>query len=158
VVFAAKRLFPIMMGQGPDWDDAKRKVELYRTTALEAGHAPEDVASVMKLFGQLKQVHVAKTKQQARDEYEKGLMWYFATSANRGMFGFNKEPQPYDYYLNHRSVILGTAEEVSDQIAEYTEYTGVGNVICWFNCGGQPQDQVRRSMETFAEKVMPRFK
>ena len=47
-------------------------------------------------------------------------MWYFATSANRGMFGFNKEPQPYDYYLHHRSVILGTPEAVSDQIAEYS--------------------------------------
>jgi alkanesulfonate monooxygenase SsuD/methylene tetrahydromethanopterin reductase-like flavin-dependent oxidoreductase (luciferase family) len=158
VVFAAKRLFPIILGQGPDWGDAKRKVQLYRTTALEAGYAETDIDEVTKLFGQLKQVHIAKTTQQARDEYEKGLMWYFATSANRGMFGFNREPQPYDYYLNHRSVILGTAEEVSDQIAEYSEYTGVNNVICWFNCGGQPQDQVRRSMQTFADKVMPRFK
>jgi alkanesulfonate monooxygenase SsuD/methylene tetrahydromethanopterin reductase-like flavin-dependent oxidoreductase (luciferase family) len=158
VLFAARRLFPIIMGQGPDWDDARRKVQLYRQTALEAGHAPGDVERVMSLFGQLKQVHVASSTQQARDDYEKGLMWYFATSANRGMFGFNKEPQPYDYYLQHRSVMLGTPEAVSDQIAEYTEYTGVKNIVCWFNCGGQPHDQVRRSMELFADKVMPRFK
>ena len=158
VLFAAKRLFPVMFGQGPDWDDARRKVQLYKATALEAGHDPADIERVMARFGQLKQVHVSDSTQRARDEYEKGLMWYFAISANRGMFGFNREPQPYDYYLHHRSVMLGTPEDVSDQIAEYREYTGINNIICWFNCGGQPHDQVRRSMELFAAKVMPRFK
>jgi alkanesulfonate monooxygenase SsuD/methylene tetrahydromethanopterin reductase-like flavin-dependent oxidoreductase (luciferase family) len=54
--------------------------------------------------------------------------------------------------------MLGTPESVSDQIAEYREYTGIDNIICWFNCGGQPHEQVRRSMELFAGKVMPRFK
>jgi alkanesulfonate monooxygenase SsuD/methylene tetrahydromethanopterin reductase-like flavin-dependent oxidoreductase (luciferase family) len=158
VLFAAKRLFPVIFGQGPDWDDARRKVELYRTTAIEAGHDPAAIDKVMSLFGQLKQVHVSDSQQQARDEYEKGLMWYFATSANRGMFGFNREPQPYDYYLHHRSVMLGTPEAVADQIGEYREYTGISNIICWFNCGGQPHDQVQRSMKLFAAKVMPRFK
>ena len=157
VVYAAKRLFPIIMGQGPDWDNARNKVQLYKQTAIEAGHGLGDIEAVMSLFAQLKQVHVSESKQKARDEYEKGLMWYFATSANRGMFGFNKEPQPYDYYLQHRSVMLGTAEEVSDQIAEYREYTGVNNIVCWFNCGGQPHEQVRKSMKAFSDKIMPRF-
>ena len=157
VEFAAKRLFPFIMGQGPDWDDARHKMQLYRQCALEAGHSKADVSRTMSRIAQTKQVHVAASTQQARDEYEKGLMWYFATSANRGMFGFNKEPQPYDYYTNHRSVILGTHDEVSQQIEEYRAYTGVNNIVCWFNCGGQPRDQVRRSMETFAAHVMPRF-
>jgi alkanesulfonate monooxygenase SsuD/methylene tetrahydromethanopterin reductase-like flavin-dependent oxidoreductase (luciferase family) len=158
VLFAANRLFPVIFGQGPDWDEARRKVQLYRATALEAGHKADAVDAVMSRFGQLKQVHVADSTQQARDEYEKGLMWYFATSANRGMFGFNREPQPYDYYLKHRSVMLGTPEAVADQMAEYRQYTGINNIVCWFNCGGQPHEQVRRSMTMFADKVMPRFK
>ena len=158
VLFAAKRLYPVIFGQGPDWDDAKRKVGLYRTTAREAGHAGADIERLVACFGQLKQVHVGPDTAKARDEYEKGLMWYFATSANRGMFGFNKEPQPYDYYLQHRSVMLGTPEAVADQIEEYREYTGIQNIVCWFNCGGQPHEQVRRSMQLFAEKVMPRLK
>ena len=157
VLHAAERLFPVVFGQGPDWDEAKRKVQLYRDTARAAGHSEEDIERTVGLFWQLKQVHVAPTTQQARDEYEKALMWYFAFSANRGMFGFNKEPQEYDYYLQHRSCILGPPEAVADQIAEYTEYTGINNVVCWFNCGGQPHEQVRRSMQLFAEKVMPRF-
>ncbi len=158
VVFAAKRLYPVIFGQGPDWDDAKRKLGLYRATALASGHAAADIEAVISRIAQLKQVHVASSVQKARDEYEKGLMWYFATSANRGMFGFNREPQPYDYYLQHRSVMLGTPEAVAEQIAEYREYTGIPNIVCWFNCGGQPHDQVRRSMELFAAKVMPRLK
>ena len=158
VVFAGKRLLPVIFGQGPDWDDAKRKMALYRETAREAGHAEDEIDHVMSRICQLKQVHVAPSAAQARSEYEKGLMWYFATSANRGMFGFNKEPQPYDYYLQHRSVMLGTPEQVADQIEEYREYTGINGIVCWFNCGGQPHDQVRRSMELFSDKVMPRFK
>ena len=158
VLFAAERLYPVIFGQGPDWDDAKRKVLLYRETAKKAGHSDADIDKVASRFAQLKQVHVAESIQKARDEYEKGLMWYFSISANRGMFGFNKEPQPYDYYLQHRSVMLGTPEAVGDQIAEYREYTGINNIVCWFNCGGQPHDQVHRSMELFAAKVMPRFK
>jgi alkanesulfonate monooxygenase SsuD/methylene tetrahydromethanopterin reductase-like flavin-dependent oxidoreductase (luciferase family) len=156
-VFAGRRLLPIILGQGPDWDNAKYKLDLYRRSAEEAGHSKADIEATMGRIAQLKQIHVAPTTAQARDEYEHGMMWYFATSANRGMFGFNKEPQPYDYYLNHRSTILGTAEQVSDQIEEYRAYTGINNIVCWFNCGGQPRDQVRRSMETFAERVMPRF-
>jgi alkanesulfonate monooxygenase SsuD/methylene tetrahydromethanopterin reductase-like flavin-dependent oxidoreductase (luciferase family) len=156
-VFAGRRLFPIILGQGPDWDNAKHKLSLYRQAAEEAGHPPAQIAETMSRIAQLKQVHVAPTTSQARDEYEHALMWYFAMSANRGMFGFNKEPQPYDYYLNHRSTILGTAEQVGDQIEEYRAYTSINNIICWFNCGGQPHAQVRRAMESFAEKVMPRF-
>lgn len=157
VVFAAERLLPVIFGQGPDWDDARHKMDLYRKSAVAAGHPAADIDRTMARIGQLKQVHVAASTQQARDEYEKGLMWYFQTSANRGMFGFNKEPQPYDYYLNHRSVILGTADQVADQIAEYSAYTGIRNIVTWFNCGGQPHQQVQASMRAFAEKVMPRF-
>jgi hypothetical protein len=46
---------------------------------------------------------------------------------------------------------------VAEQIAEYRAYTGVNNIICWFNCGGQPHHQVHRSMELFAARVMPHF-
>ncbi len=158
VVFAAKRLLPVIFGQGPDWDNAKGKMELYRETARRAGFTEEAIGKAVSRIAQLKQVHVAPTTKQARDEYEKGLMWYFSISANRGMFGFNIEPQPYDYYLNHRSVILGTAEQVADQMEQYRDYTGINNIVCWFNCGGQPHGQVRRSMESFAEKVTPRFR
>ncbi|MGE0059180.1 MAG: LLM class flavin-dependent oxidoreductase [Dehalococcoidia bacterium] len=158
VEFAARRLFPFILGQGPDWDDAKHKVELYRRIAQEAGHDEADIDATLGRTAQLKQIHVSTSVEKGREEYEKGLMWYFQTSANRGMFGFNKEPQPFEYYTNHRSVIIGAPEMVRDQIEEYRAYTGINNIVCWFNCGSQPQEQVRASMQLFADKVMPHFK
>lgn len=158
VEFAAQRLWPVVYGQGPDWDDTRRKMALYRETALRAGYSPEQIETTMQKCAQLKQMHVAPTTEQAQAEYEKGLMWYFEVGRNRQMFGFRREPQPYEYYLHHRNVILGSPEKVVDTIGEFREYTGVNNIVCWFNCGGQPREQVRRSMEMFAEKVMPHFK
>ena len=121
VLFAAKRLFPIIMGQGPDWDDAKHKVELYRETALAGGprgrgHRARDGAVRRSSSRCTSPAVDAAGARRVRE----GADVVLRTSANRGMFGFNKEPQPYDYYLHHRSVILGTPEAVADQIAEYT--------------------------------------
>lgn len=158
VEYAARRLWPVVFGQGPDWDDTKHKMELYRETALNAGHSPQQVEETLQKCAQLKQVHVAATMEQAREEYREGLMWYFQTSANRTMFGFKREVQPYEYYLHHRNVMVGSPEDLVKTIADFRAYTGVNNILCWFNCGGPPREQVRRSMELFAAKVMPHFK
>ncbi len=158
VVYAAEHLFPMILGQGPDWDDARHKVQLYRRTALEAGYAPEDVDATLSRVAQMRQMHVAETQAKAEREYERGLMWYFDVRRNREMYGFGGDPQPYEYYLQHRSVMLGEPEKVADEIAAYREYTGINNMITWFNCGGQPHEQVVNSMRLFADKVMPRFK
>ena len=117
VIFAAPASLPDRPRPGTGLGRSEHKVQLYRDTALAAGHAAADIERHRASSAQLKQVHVAPTSQQARDEYEKALMWYFAMSANRGMFGFNEEPQPYDYYLQHRSSSSAPPEEVSDRIA-----------------------------------------
>ena len=157
VEYAARRLWPVVFGQGPDWDDTKHKMELYRATALGAGYDREQVEGTLQKCAQLKQMHVAPTTEQAQEEYKQGLMWYFQTSSNRSMFGFRREVQPYEYYLHHRNVMLGSPAQVIRTIAEFRAHTGVNNIVCWFNCGGPPAAQVRRSMEMFAEEVMPRF-
>jgi hypothetical protein len=35
---------------------------------------------------------------------------------------------------------------------------GVGELLCWMNFGLLPQEKVQRSMQLFAEKVMPCFR
>jgi len=157
-IYAAQHLYPMVLGQGPDWDDARHKMQLYRETALAAGFPENAVEDALSRVYQMKQVHVAENAEQAAAEYERGLMWYFDVRRNREMYGFGGEPQPYSFYMDHPSVILGTPETVGDRIAAWREHTGINNLICWFNCGGQPRDQVRRSMELFSGKVMPRFK
>jgi alkanesulfonate monooxygenase SsuD/methylene tetrahydromethanopterin reductase-like flavin-dependent oxidoreductase (luciferase family) len=158
VIWGAERLYPMVLGQGPEWDDAKHKMELYGETASKAGHSTADIQNALSRCWQLKQVHIAETAVQAESEYQEGLLWYFSIRDNRVMFGFSREQKPYEYYLQHRSVIVGTPAKVLEDFQEYREYTGIQNVIPWFNCGGQPQQQVIRALRTFAEEVMPKLK
>ncbi|MGD9713637.1 MAG: LLM class flavin-dependent oxidoreductase [Thermomicrobiales bacterium] len=157
VIWAAERLFPVVLGQGPEWDDAKHKMELYSETAAKAGHGSEQIRDALSRCWQLKQTHMAETTAQAQEAYREGLMWYFDIRDNRVMFGFAREPKPYEYYLSHRSVIVGSPEQVLADLQEYREYTGIQNVITWFNCGGQPQGQVIDVLQAFASEIMPKL-
>ena len=55
------------------------------------------------------------------------------------------------------TLAFGSPETVAAKIEEMRRI-GVGEVMCWMNFGGLPQDKVRRSMELFAREVMPRFR
>jgi len=155
VVWAAEHLYPMHLGQGPSWDDVKHKMDLYAETARSAGYADEDIADALRRCWQLKQMHVSTTTERAVAEYEDGLMWYFAEKNNRIMFGYSPDPQPYESYRDHQSVVLGSSERVIDELGRYTEHTGIENVTCWFNCGSQPQGQVLSALSQFASEVAP---
>jgi alkanesulfonate monooxygenase SsuD/methylene tetrahydromethanopterin reductase-like flavin-dependent oxidoreductase (luciferase family) len=52
---------------------------------------------------------------------------------------------------------FGSPDRVAARIEEFRRL-GVGEMLCWMNFGGLPQDRVRRSMELFAREVLPRFR
>lgn len=156
-VWAAERLYPIVLGQGPSWDDVKHKLDLYAETALRHGHPEQGVRESLARCWQLKQVHVGTTTERAIEEYRDALMWYFQIRANRIMFGYPAEEHPYEWYLGHRSVLLGSPDKVLNDLGEYAAYTGMPNVIAWFNCGHQPHAQVVAALHRFAEEVMPQL-
>lgn len=155
VVWAAENLYPVVLGQGPDWDDVKHKLDLYAETASSAGFDDESVKDALSKCWQLKQVHVASTTERAVDEYRDALMWYFEMKNNRIMFGYPADARPYEYYLAHKSVILGSSDKVTNDLGEYVEYTGMQNVISWFNCGHQPHPQVLGALDRFGTEVLP---
>ena len=39
--------------------------------------------------------------------------------------------------------------------SEYTEATGISNVIAFMDAGGVPNDKIMQSIELFGTKVMP---
>src|SRR3546814_19753555 len=82
-------------------------------------------------------------------------MWYFEALGNRAMFGFSKETEAYEYYIQHESVLVGSSEKVGDSLARYHEHTGMKNVICFFNIGGQPHQQVLNALSQFGEEIIP---
>jgi len=55
------------------------------------------------------------------------------------------------------TLAFGSPETVARHMEEMRAI-GVGQMMCWMNFGGLPQDKVRRSMELFAREVMPGFK
>jgi hypothetical protein len=46
---------------------------------------------------------------------------------------------------------------VRRQVAELRE-AGVGELLCWMNFGGLPPEQARRSMQLFADEIIPAFR
>jgi alkanesulfonate monooxygenase SsuD/methylene tetrahydromethanopterin reductase-like flavin-dependent oxidoreductase (luciferase family) len=157
VLWAANRLLPMAIGSGPDWDDVKRKMDLYAETASAAGFEDSAIRETLQHCWQLKQIHVADTTEQAIEEYRDALMWYFEALGNRAMFGFSKETQPYEYFMRHPNVLVGSTEKVGDAIQRYRDHTGVQNIICFINIGGQPHLQVLNAIDRFGEELIPRF-
>ena len=155
VLWAAERLLPIAIGSGPDWDDVKHKLELYGETAARHGFNDVAINETLARCWQMKQCHVAATTEQAIEEFRDSLMWYFSALGNRAMFGFSKEQEPYDYYIRHPSVLVGSVDKVGERLANYRDHTGMQNVICFFNIGGQPHIQVLNAIAQFGENIIP---
>jgi alkanesulfonate monooxygenase SsuD/methylene tetrahydromethanopterin reductase-like flavin-dependent oxidoreductase (luciferase family) len=152
---AAKRLWPIALGQGPTWEDARHKLDVYAETASEAGYSDDAIRETLSRCWQTKQIHIAHTTEQAIEEAKQPLMWFFNERGNRAMFGFEPGDNPFEYYQNHGSVMLGSAQKVIEDLSNFAEYSGIQNVVCWFNCGGTPHGSVVRSMHQFVEEVAP---
>src|SRR6266853_207134 len=55
------------------------------------------------------------------------------------------------------TLAFGSPDTVARHI-EQMRQMGVGQLMCWMNFGGLPEDKVRRSMDLFAREVLPRFK
>jgi natural product biosynthesis luciferase-like monooxygenase protein len=54
--------------------------------------------------------------------------------------------------------VFDTPDACVERLQRFQQEFGMGRVICWFNPGGMvPHQQVMRSMELFAAKVMPHF-
>ena len=158
MINAAKQGHSFVLG-GITNEDTKHKIDLYKKTALESGLTQEYVTDAVARSGKLLFCYVAETTQQAQEEYRRGLEWYMSERDNRPTFGVITRERNVDYerFLTSDNTLVGSPEKVIEDIKRYKEVTGLNNIILWMNIGGQPQKQVLKSMELFAEKVMPHF-
>jgi alkanesulfonate monooxygenase SsuD/methylene tetrahydromethanopterin reductase-like flavin-dependent oxidoreductase (luciferase family) len=154
---AARQGFSFVLGQRPQRDDVKRLVDVYREEARTAGHSVDVIDERIGRSSQLKAVHVSESFEQAKKEYEHGYMWYVSILTNRAKVGLGLEEFTYDEYIEHKSVLLGSPDDIASELADFHTHTGLGGLVCWFDAGSQPQDQVLRSMTAFAEKVRPQL-
>lgn len=161
IINAAKHGYSFILGNQHrlDYEQARRKVALYRETALASGFTEEYVHEVIARSGQQLDLYVAESMEQAIEEYKNGYEYYYNLRNERNIAGdtFRKEIYDHHYFATTKKVIIGPPEKVIRDIEEFRKETGLNHIICWFNTGGQPQQTVLKSMRLFAKEVMPHF-
>jgi alkanesulfonate monooxygenase SsuD/methylene tetrahydromethanopterin reductase-like flavin-dependent oxidoreductase (luciferase family) len=145
----------------------------YVTTLQKAGRSPTEIASLLGRWGVSRQIYVAPTDAQALAEARDAEMWY-QESFRKFVIPERIEDshptlQPAFRAMADRlskitwealvaeTLAFGSPETVARHL-EQMRQIGVGQVLCWMNFGGLPEDRVRRSMDLFAREVMPRFR
>jgi alkanesulfonate monooxygenase SsuD/methylene tetrahydromethanopterin reductase-like flavin-dependent oxidoreductase (luciferase family) len=147
--------------------------DTYVNTLDKAGRTSEEIAALLARWGVSRQIYVADTDAKALAEAKDAELWY-QDSFRRFVIPERIEDahptlQPAFRAMADRlgkvtweglvaeTLAFGSPDTVARHI-EYMRSIGVGQVLCWMNFGGLPQDKIRRSMELFAREVIPRFR
>ncbi len=147
--------------------------DTYVNTLDKAGRTPEEIAALLARWGVSRQIYVADTDAKALAEAKDAELWY-QDSFRRFVIPERIEDahptlQPGFRAMADRlgkvtweglvaeTLAFGSPDTVARHI-EHMRSIGVGQILCWMNFGGLPQDKIRRSMELFAREVMPRFR
>ncbi|NOT53274.1 MAG: LLM class flavin-dependent oxidoreductase [Deltaproteobacteria bacterium] len=147
----------------------KEYLPLYRQAREAAGHGPcgtDDVTVLMPLY-------VGDSPTQVRQELEPSIKRFLSTVAtlyetlnaveapgNNRLKDVLERARRMTYeQVSQNMGVFATPDGCIERLTQFQQDFGMGRVICWFNPGGLvPHKEVMRSMELFAEKVMPRFK
>jgi alkanesulfonate monooxygenase SsuD/methylene tetrahydromethanopterin reductase-like flavin-dependent oxidoreductase (luciferase family) len=146
--------------------------QTYVETLEKSGRSPEEIAALLSRWGVSRQIYVAESDAQALAEAKAAELWYQESfrqfvlperiedahpSLQPGFRAMAERLSKVSWEtLVAETLAFGSPDTVARHIGEMRDL-GVGQVMCWMNFGGLPQDRVRRSMELFAREVMPRF-
>ncbi len=137
-------------------EGALRGLDVYRQTLEEHGHD----MSLAKVNINVP-VYVADDAKKAQAGFEETINNYLGTL--REMGGSSRGAQRANS-LNYEQIydefaVVGEPEECADKLRRLQETYGNHEFMCWFNIGGMaPHKQVAKSMELFAERIMPQFR
>jgi len=147
--------------------------DTYVATLQKTGRTAEEIAALLGRWGVSRQIYVAETDARALAEARDAEMWYQESfrrfvvperiedahpSLQPGFRAMAEKLAKVTWEdLVRETLAFGSPDTVARHI-EHMRRLGVGQVLCWMNFGGLPQDRIRRSMELFAREVMPRFR
>lgn len=147
--------------------------DVYVDALRKSGRSDAEIADLLRRWGVSRHIYVAETDARALEEARPYELWYqdafrrfvlperledahpslrpaFQAMAERlGQITWDR--------LVAETLAFGSPDTVALHL-ERMQALGVGQVLCWMNFGGLPQDKIRRSMELFAREVMPRFR
>lgn len=155
---------------------ALKNLETFRQLCRDEGYepAPHQSSGYMS-------IHVAETDEQARREAEDHELWtyqnffrspnhdnfpagYVSSASIRGMLsskGYRSTPMEEmtvdDLEANHW-LIYGSPDTVYEKLKASLEESKVGRLIIAGNFGTKPRWLAEKSLQMFAEEVMPRFR
>jgi alkanesulfonate monooxygenase SsuD/methylene tetrahydromethanopterin reductase-like flavin-dependent oxidoreductase (luciferase family) len=146
--------------------------DTYVAALEKSGRSAAEIAALLGRWGVSRQIYVADTDAQALEEAKAAELWYQESfrkfvvperiedahpSLQPGFRAMADKLGRVTWEdLVRETLAFGSPDTVARHIAHMREL-GVGQVLCWMNFGGLPQDKIRRSMELFAREVMPRF-
>lgn len=147
--------------------------DTYVATLEKSGRSAAEIAALLAHWGVSRQIYVADTDAQALAEAKEAELWYQESfrrfvvperiedahpSLQPGFRAMADKLARVTWEdLVRETLAFGSPDTVARHIADMREL-GVGQVLCWMNFGGLPQDKIRRSMELFAREVIPRFR
>lgn len=136
---------------GGEYAKFKPLVEIYREAGVKAGHNPQTLQ--IAVTGQS---YVAKTSQQARDEfypYYANYCKHFMRRSGRESIitlgDFEQLAAP-----NH-GLFVGSPQEITEKILHQHELFGHNRFIAQIDIGGLPFSQVAAAIELLAAEVAP---
>jgi len=168
---AAARGATFGLGFTSTTDEIKRLFETYREMYENIhGRAPSS-----RNLAVARSVYVAETDRRAKEECEKHLLHQYRILYRPSMIAnenFEKSTgahlywasrlfltrEEYDGIVAKGNHIAGSPETVANIIVEQQKELGFGTFLGLFRFGSLPHDLVKRSMELFAEAVMPNLK
>jgi len=147
--------------------------DIYLKALEKTGRTDAEIAELLGRWGVSRQIYVADTDARALVEAKQSQLWYQEAfrrfviperiedahpSLQPGFRAMAEKLAKIDWdTLVAETLAFGSPDTVARKIADMREL-GVGQLLCWMNFGGLPQDKIRRSMELFAREVMPRFR
>ena len=147
--------------------------EKYRTALVEHGQPQHVIDDLLARWVVTKHVYVAPTDAEAAADAKGPELWYQGSfirslradtipGLHESVYRESEEmirrvsSLDWDDLLDN-SLLIGSPETVARKVGEL-QSAGVGEVACWMNFGGIPTAKVRRSMQLFADEVIPQFR
>jgi alkanesulfonate monooxygenase SsuD/methylene tetrahydromethanopterin reductase-like flavin-dependent oxidoreductase (luciferase family) len=162
--------YPIFLSmRGMDVNDLETNLKEYHKAWKDAGHPGQgDISVRVPVYIGLSEEAAVQEPKESIEAYFSRMRRFFDENENvRGGTEPNSPRQArarrmanmsYEEILDTK-VIFGTAESVTEKLAQFKETLGLSAFTAELNPGGQlPKEAVYRSLKLLAEKVMPALK
>lgn len=170
--FCAKHRYAYMTVYAPT-RVVKRWFDGYRTAAAELGYEPDPeklVLAIPAFLAETDERALAEARGPVEWLFHKGLKQgfeivfppgYMSPSSLRGVLQGGMKPfheTSYEEFIAEGYVLVGSPSTVAERIERLRTELGFGAMCILMSIGNISPEQTRRSMELFANEVMPEFR